>query len=272
MINWLPFVGHKRKESDPISQPVALNVNDLINRLPRDVLLMIFRLIAAEDARQIAPVTLTCRRWNSLTGTKMKGIERKFASKNNLLHYHALKRRLVAAIDADARSLNADTFFDLAPFAKLNKEDRMALFNKVCPQLKNVTVISCSGFNSSNCFANLRFPNTWMSDIGEGFLFAGEILSGSDRERQIRVDLSNFLYYCIFAVAKVSGKVRELNIRDCELKGVQLRHLLVTFPSIRKVYGLTHDLYEVQEEFESSFPGKCVDERFVLPWERTEQA
>lgn len=274
---WVP------KASAANVQPVAIAP---INTLPNDVVLEIFSYCYTVNHGK--NLSLVCKKWNRLShdmvicrllmhkyfshmvskrqrtnqyfveafhlASNTKQLAVRFVGKErNLMNYAHYKSELNKAFTISKESLEAIPFFDLSCFGWLYKDDWMKLFCQVLPHLENVAVINANGVGKEIAYRLLGLPEVPViktaAAISKFSLDIAETILGYDHRAVAIEDTASRLMFCIYAIAKKSGKVTTLNIKNTSLTIHHVKRILQGIQTLQEVNVDSSVSWRLRDEF-----------------------
>ena len=176
----------------------------------------------------------------------------------SLFNYNNYRKTLVKLLDVTPESsefFNALPCFDLRPLGWLKQAEWLQCFNRVCPQLKNVSVLDVSGIGNRIGFYKIRFPELPVikraikisRSIGKITGELGALIQLKAKNRTFPLCL-----FCIHAVAQVSKKLKVLHCGNAALTKDDLAKILVDCPTITDIYMQNESF--ASREVQSRFP------------------
>jgi hypothetical protein len=161
-----------------------------------------------------------------------------FAEANlNLLTYNTYKKQLFSLLEEYKAFLPLTPYFDLRPFAWLDRDSWVKYFNHIAPLLKNVQVLEISGMGTKIRHASVKLPHipvlSKVSKVSK-FIFKGLVEhAGVDVQAKDKEVVNKTLVLCIAFLGKISANLTTLNGANTSLSYQEFKWIKEKFPNIK---------------------------------------
>lgn len=252
----------------------ALERPGYINRIPSDVIMQIFYLIALTDIHAVGKCASICKRWRLVTqhpliqqlvvqrfyvqlmttedvapryyveaasfAKKLNQLSLEFAgNKKSILVYGEYRKNLTKALEQSDLFYDTLPYFDMRPLGWLQPKHWEDLFATFALRLKGVQVLQISGMGCSIDFHKLETLHIPVAS--EAFKVSRMIAKDLKEiffpeKTSDKTEVANRLVICIGAIAAASKKLTTLIADNTCLDEHHMRIIFRNIPTINRVY------------------------------------
>lgn len=169
---------------------------------------------------------------------RMMRMAHAFAEANlNLLTYNTYKKQLLTLLEEYKTFLPLTPYFDLRPFAWLDRDVWVKYFNHIAPLLKNVQVLEISGMGTTIRHASVKLPRipvlTEVSKLSK-LVFKGIVKeAGIDMNAKDQQMTNQTLLLSLGFIGKISANLTTLNGENTSLSYQEIKWIKEQFPNVR---------------------------------------